>query len=95
MCSRRCWSRSRGSASPWSRWTSACLRNQRALGRVQLQEQREKTTIRRLESVHDAIAKTEKDASAAETSLAGFKKMFKDSGMLVQGNPLTEMIGGL
>jgi uncharacterized protein YlxW (UPF0749 family) len=85
----------RGLRAAMEQMASAGPRVQLALGRVQLQEQRVNTMIRRLESVRDAIAKTEKDASAAETSLAGFEKMFKDSGVPPEGNPLTEMMGGL
>ena len=85
----------RGLRAAMEQMASAGPRVQLALGRVQLQEQRVNTMIRRLESVRDAIAKTEKDASAAESSLAGFEKMFRDSGLPPEGNPLTEMMGGL
>jgi hypothetical protein len=84
----------RGLRAAMEQMASAGPRVQLALGRVQLQEQRVNTMIRRLESVRDAIAKSAKDASAAESSLAGFEKMFKDGGMPREGNPLTEMMGG-
>ena len=85
----------RGLRAAMEQMASAGPRVQLALGRVQLQEQRVNTMIRRLESVREAIAKAEKDSSAAETSLAGLEKMFKDGGAPPEGNPLTEMMGGL
>lgn len=84
----------RGLRAAMEQMASAGPRVQLALGRVQLQEQRVNTMIRRLESVREALAKTAKDASAAESSLAGFEKMFRDGGALPEGNPLTEMMGG-
>jgi hypothetical protein len=85
----------RGLRTAIEQMASAGPRVQLALGRVQLQEQRVNSMIRRLESVRDAIAKTEKDTSAAETSLAGMEKIFKDGGAPPEGNPLTEMMAGL
>jgi chaperonin cofactor prefoldin len=85
----------RGLRAAMEQMASAGPRVQLALGRVQLQEQRVNTMIRRLESVREAISKAEKDAGAAETSLAGMEKMFKDGGAPPEGNPLTEMMGGL
>jgi DNA repair exonuclease SbcCD ATPase subunit len=85
----------RGLRAAMEQMASAGPRVQLALARVQLQEQRVNTMIRRLESVREAIAKAEKDASAAETSLAALEKVFKDGGAPPEGNPLTEMMGGL
>ena len=50
----------RGLRAAMEQMASAGPRVQLALGRVQLQEQRVNTMIRRLESVHDAIAKAER-----------------------------------
>ena len=85
----------RGLRAAMEQMASAGPRVQLALGRVQLQEQRVNTMLRRLESVREAIVKAEKDASAAESSLTSMEKMFKSDDAPAEGNPFTAMLGGL
>jgi chromosome segregation ATPase len=53
-------------------------RVQLALGRLQLQEQRVNTMIRRLESLRDSIASAEKENAATQVQLATMEAVLKD-----------------
>jgi predicted nucleic acid-binding Zn-ribbon protein len=85
----------RGLRGAMEHMASAGPRVQLALGRLQLQEQRVNTMIRRLETLRDATAKAEKDIATAQAQLAAMQKMFPDGSAPPAGNPLTEMMGGL
>jgi chromosome segregation ATPase len=69
-------------------------RVQLALGRLQLQEQRVNTMIRRLETVRDAVAKAEKDRATTQLQLSGMENMFKSDTppSAEDRNPMTAMI---
>ena len=56
---------------------SAGPRVQLALGRLQLQEQRVNTMVRRLESVRESIARIQKESGGAEAQMAMMEKAFK------------------
>lgn len=68
-------------------------RVQLALGRLQLQEQRVNTTVRRLETLRDSVSKAEREIAAQQGQLEGFQKMFKAAN---QGddNPMAQMMIG-
>jgi len=71
-------------------------RVQLALGRLQLQEQRVNTMIRRLEMVREAVAKTEKEVATAETSLTPLEAMFgTDKAPRDENNPMSAMVEAL
>lgn len=74
---------------------SAGPRVQLALGRLQLQEQRVNTAIRRLESHRGAMAAAEKGAAAAQAQLATMQKIFQNGVAPPEGNPLADMMAGL
>ncbi len=84
----------RGLRQAIEQMAAAGPRVQLALGRLQLQEQRLNTMIRRLESIRDSVAGAKKEATAQESQLAGFEKMFKDQPP-DEGNPLRQMMEGL
>ena len=71
---------------------SAGPRVQLALGRLQLQEQRVNTMVRRLESVREAIARTEKESVGAESQAAMMAKAFKDGDNNPENNPMSHVI---
>lgn len=71
-------------------------RVQLALGRLQLQEQRVNTMIRRLETLRDAIAKEEKDVATTQVQLSTMESMFKSGDASPEDrNPMSAMIGTL
>jgi chromosome segregation ATPase len=72
-------------------------RVQLALGRLQLQEQRVNTMIRRLETLRDAVAKAEKDVQTTQLQLSGMENMFKsDTPPSVEDrNPMTAVVDTL
>lgn len=69
-------------------------RVQLALGRLQLQEQRVNTMIRRLEALRDSVSNAEKDAAGQQAQLSTFEKMFKEQPP-DEGNPMRQMMEGL
>ena len=70
-------------------------RVQLALGRLQLQEQRVNTMIRRLETLREFIAKEEKEVATTQGQLAMMEKMFKTDGVPADDkNPMLGMIEG-
>jgi len=73
---------------------SAGPRVELALGRLQLQEQRVNTMIRRHETLRETIADVEKNTETAQAQLATMEKMFKD-GTPLDDNPMGQMIAGL
>jgi predicted nucleic acid-binding Zn-ribbon protein len=85
----------RGLRAAMERMATVGPRAQLALGRLQLQEQRVDTTLRRLDSVRDAIASAEKELTNTQAQLAGVEKMFRDGITPPEGNPLSEMIAAL
>jgi chromosome segregation ATPase len=84
----------RGLRQAMEQMASAGPRVQLALGRLQLQEQRVNTLIRRLESIRDSVTSAGEQAAAQEAQLAGFEKMFKDQPP-DENNPLRHMMDGL
>ena len=52
-------------------------RVQLAFGRLQLQEQRINSMLRRLETLRDSIAQTERELTSNQAQLSGMEKMFK------------------
>jgi chromosome segregation ATPase len=68
-------------------------RVQLALGRLQLQEQRVNTALRRLESIRDSISKTEREVAGQQGQLESFQKMFKPE-KPGEENPMAAMMGG-
>ncbi len=60
--------------------------------RVQLQEQRVNTMVRRLESVREAIARIEKESAGAESQAAIMAKAFKDGDDNPENNPMSHVI---
>ena len=70
-------------------------RVQLALGRLQLQEQRVNTMIRRFETLREFIAKEEKEVATTQGQLAMMEKMFKTDGVPADDkNPMLGMIEG-
>ena len=83
----------RGLRQAMEQMAAAGPRVQLALGRLQLQEQRVNTMIRRLETIRDSVAKAEKDVAAAETAMAPMKSMFGiDDTKPDEPNPFSAMI---
>jgi hypothetical protein len=69
----------------------AGARVQLSLGRLQLQEQRVNTIVRRLESIRDEMAKAEKELATQQGQLDGFQKMFKSDATPDDRNPFAQM----
>lgn len=67
----------RGLRQAMEHMAAAGPRVQLALGRLQLQEQRVNTMIRRLETVRDSVGKAEKDVATTEVQLSTMENMFK------------------
>jgi chromosome segregation ATPase len=85
----------RGLRQAIEQMAAAGPRVQLALGRLQLQEQRVNTMIRRLEALHEAVAKAEKDAATAEASLAPMQRMLgMDKAPPDENNPMSAMVEG-
>jgi predicted nucleic acid-binding Zn-ribbon protein len=71
-------------------------RVQLAFGRLQLQEQRVNTAIRRLETLRDAVAKAEKDVATTQVQLSAMENMFKSGDASPDDrNPMSAMIATL
>ena len=68
-------------------------RVQLALGRLQLQEQRVNTMVKRLETLRDAIAKAEGEVSSQQGQVDSFLKMFKSQNPNEE-NPMAGMVEG-
>ena len=87
----------RGLRQAMEQMASAGPRVQLALGRLQLQEQRVNTMIRRLETLRDAVAKAEKDVQTTQLQLSGMENMFKsDTPPSVEDrNPMTAVVDTL
>ena len=68
-------------------------RVQLALGRLQLQEQRVNTALRRLESIRDSISKAEREIATQQGQLDAFLKMFKEE-KPGEEHPMAPMMGG-
>jgi len=85
----------RGLRQAMEQMAAAGPRVQLALGRLQLQEQRVNTMIRRLETLRDSIAKAEKEVATSQGQLAMMEKMFKtDDVPAGDKNPMAGMIEG-
>lgn len=82
----------RGLRAAMEQMGSAGPRVQLALGRLQLQEQRVNTMVRRLESVREAIARVEKESAGAESQAAMMAKAFKDGDDKPENNPMSHVI---
>ena len=86
----------RGLRQAMEQMAAAGPRVQLALGRLQLQEQRVNTMIRRLETLRDTIAKAEKDLETTQGQMATwgsmFGSMFKTDGAPDDKNPLSAMV---
>jgi len=86
----------RGLRQAMEQMAAAGPRVQLALGRLQLQEQRVNTMIRRLETLRDTIAKAEKDLETTQGQMATwgtmFKSMFKTDDAPDDKNPLSAMV---
>ena len=76
---RRSSSRSGGFAPPWSRWRSAGPRVQLALGRLQLQEQRVNTMVRRLEEVKASLVQAQKQLDEMTDRVAGLERASREA----------------
>jgi hypothetical protein len=85
----------RGLRAAMEKMAAAGPRVQLALGRLQLQEQRVNTMLRRLETVRDSIVSAEEEVTDTQAQLAGMEKMFRDGITPPEGNPLNEMIAAL
>jgi chromosome segregation ATPase len=78
----------RGLRQAMEQMASAGPRVQLALGRLQLQEQRVNTMIRRLETIRADVAKAEKEQAQSQAQLAQFEGMFKQNpGDVEPGKP--------
>jgi hypothetical protein len=78
----------RGLRQAMEQMASAGPRVQLALGRLQLQEQRVNTMIRRLETIRGEVAKAEKEQAQSQAQLAQFEGMFKQNpGDVEPGKP--------
>ena len=87
----------RGLRQAMEQIASAGPRVQLALGRLQLQEQRVNTMIRRLETIRDAISKQQQEAAGFQAQLANFETMFKQNAKDVppgETNPMTGLMEG-
>ena len=83
----------RGLRQAMEQMASAGPRVQLALGRLQLQEQRVNTMIRRLETLRDSVGKAEKDVATTQGQLSTMENMFKsDAASPEDRNPMTAMI---
>ena len=82
----------RGLRAAMEQLGSAGPRVQLALGRLQLQEQRVNTMVRRLESVREAIARTEKESAGAESQAAMMAKAFKGGDDNPEKNPMAPLL---
>jgi chromosome segregation ATPase len=85
----------RGLRVAMEQMASAGPRVQLALGRLQLQEQRINTMVRRLESVRDAIGSAEKESAGTQAQLSMMTEMFKKDLPEGEKNPLTNAIDAL
>jgi chromosome segregation ATPase len=85
----------RGLRAAMEQMASAGPRVQLALGRLQLQEQRVSTMLRRLESVRDAIGRAEKEGAGLQAQLSMMTKMFKEDLPPDEKNPMTSTIDAL
>jgi chromosome segregation ATPase len=71
-------------------------RVQLAFGRLQLQEQRINSMLRRAEALRDSLAAAEKELASTQGQLGGLEKMFKSNEVPAEEmNPMTAMIEGL
>lgn len=87
----------RGLRQAMEQMASAGPRVQLALGRLQLQEQRVNTMIRRLETIRDAISKQQQEAAGVHAQLANFETMFKQNAKDMppgETNPMTALLEG-
>jgi hypothetical protein len=87
----------RGLRQAMEQMASAGPRVQLALGRLQLQEQRVNTMIRRLETIRADVAKAEKEQAQSQAQLAQFEGMFKQNAADVEPgkpNPMAGMLDG-
>ena len=83
----------RGLRQAMEQMAAAGPRVQLALGRLQLQEQRVNTMIRRLETLRDSVGKAEKDVATTQGQLSTMENMFKsDAASPEDRNPMTAMI---
>jgi prefoldin subunit 5 len=86
----------RGLRQAMEQMAAAGPRVQLALGRLQLQEQRVNTMIRRLETLRDTIANAEKGLQTTQGQMATwgsmFKGMFKTDDVPDDKNPLSAMV---
>ena len=86
----------RGLRQAMEQMASGGPRVQLALGRLQLQEQRVNTMIRRLETVREAVARAEKEVATSETSMAPLLKMFgTEEAPAGEDHPMSSMIEAL
>jgi len=69
----------RGLRQAMEQIASAGPRVQLALGRLQLQEQRLNTMIRRAETVRESVARTEREAAEAQSDIASLEATLKSS----------------
>lgn len=87
----------RGLRQAMEHMASAGPRVQLALGRLQLQEQRVNTMLRRLETLRDAISKQQQETAAVQAQLANFETMFKQNDKDVppgETNPMAAALAG-
>jgi chromosome segregation ATPase len=87
----------RGLRQAMEQMASAGPRVQLALGRLQLQEQRVNTMIRRLETIRDSISKQQQEGAGIQAQLANFETMFKQNDKDVpqsENNPMTAVLAG-
>jgi chromosome segregation ATPase len=77
----------RGLRHAMEQMAAAGPRVQLALGRLQLQEQRVSTLVRRLETVRDALAAAQRELGQHEGQLAQFETVLKDT-----NNPEREQV---
>lgn len=84
----------RGLRVAMEQMATAGPRVQLALGRLQLQEQRVNTMIRRVESLRDAVAKAEKDVATSQAQLAMMEKVAPEELPPGDENPMAAMIKG-
>ncbi|HSL71668.1 MAG TPA: hypothetical protein VK864_15585 [Longimicrobiales bacterium] len=85
----------RGLRQAMEQMASAGPRVQLALGRLQLQEQRVNTMIRRLESIRDSVSKAQQEQIQVQAQLTNFEGMFKQNAADVppgQPNPMAGLL---
>ncbi len=87
----------RGLRQAMEQMASAGPRVQLALGRLQLQEQRVNTMIRRLETIRDSISKQQQEGAGIQAQVASFETMFKQNEKDMppgEANPMTAAMSG-